>query len=226
MVPGREKHQSLLIRTQCNTNHRQPDKASSCQQRSISTVSPVTCIHRIHSCHWKYSLAQFTFLTQRHHPHSKLDFQGSILPHQPSKDIFRSWKMHNYYEHCLSRSTDCFPAKHFQSTSQRENVFGRTCFWDSAWCSAELISRPRYASEQNLDSLIRQQATVCFQVRHVTRVACRLRSHGAASVCWGPYLGVELLSGGDGTLRKLPALLFSPVFKAGREDANWEYSKI
>lgn len=73
MVPGREKHQSLLIRTQCNINHRQLDKASSCQQRSISTMSPVNCTHRIHSCHRKYSLAQFTFLTQRHHPHSKLD---------------------------------------------------------------------------------------------------------------------------------------------------------
>lgn len=93
MVPGREKHRSLLTRIPVWQKHQLYHqfwwwtKPPFVTQESISTISPVNCINRSIHVTKKHFLAQFTFLTQRRQQQRQQAPVGSILWQQPRANL-------------------------------------------------------------------------------------------------------------------------------------------
>lgn len=109
----------------------------------------------------QYSLAQPTFLTQRHHHQSELGFAGSaVLAQKPPQATGPS--------HYMLRVPSQAPTaleKHLHPPPKGRSIW-RRCFWDSTQCLAELISCPcRYLNRTSNALSQAASSSVCVRLR-------------------------------------------------------------
>lgn len=107
----------------------------------------------------QYSLAQPTFLTQRHHHQSELGFAGQCCSRPDSSDHGPVTMLR------LPSQAPTALEKHLHPPPKGRSIW-RRCFWDSTQCLAELISCPRRYLNRTSNAL--SQATsssvcVCLQ---------------------------------------------------------------